>query len=192
MEKFNSEYGEDAWIAANVPLPERGVYVDAGCGHPVQFNNTAFLRARGWSGVAIDGNPAYGPEWAQFAPEAVFEPAVLAVDRKVRFQIVPENSAISRLSETGEMMQAFQIWEILIKHGITKINFLSLDLEGAEYDVIRTLDLCRFDPDIIVAEYDTAGIGQDLRLHRWLTAHWGYKEVHRTVSNIIFVRKEAF
>jgi hypothetical protein len=63
MPQYYSEYGEDRWVVEHLMLPQRGIYLDVGAGHPEINSNTAFLRDRGWRGLAVDANPDYGPHW---------------------------------------------------------------------------------------------------------------------------------
>ena len=60
MPTYYGQNREDEWIDKNLPLPEKGFYVDIGCEHPFNHSNTAFLRDRGWKGLAIDGNRGNG------------------------------------------------------------------------------------------------------------------------------------
>lgn len=187
--KLFSEYGEDRWIHGNLWMPRTGCYVDVGCGHPTNGSNTAWLREFGWWGLNLDGNPAYRPEWEQALatkPGNRFDAALIHTDPKVPFEIIPENSAMSRIKEGAPMTDAITLGDMLERHSIRTIDYMSIDVEGAEYDVFRSFDYKRLRPSIIVAEYNTLGIGEDYRLRDLLLGE-GYAAVHQTVANIIYI-----
>ncbi|MES2694485.1 MAG: FkbM family methyltransferase [Verrucomicrobiota bacterium] len=182
---FYSEFGEDRWIADNLPLPATGYYVDVGCAHPTEGSNTAFLRARGWRGLAIDANPGWGAVWQTAAPDH-FVQAFVSDKRIVSFEF-KEAHYESRITPGNTRYAAVPLWT-LVDHDYD-IDLLTLDVEGHEFEVLTTLDNWRIPqlPPIIVSEYNTRGIGEDMRVRDYLLAR-GYRLVHTTVANHIFHR----
>lgn len=186
-EQFYSEDGCDKWLAESGLLPETGVYVDAGCAHPWKYSQTAFLRNRGWTGLAIDGNPAYAPEWAGVA-NAKFVSAVLSDHRETNFLIEPTNALVSRVHEIGQKRLAFTLSEIMQVNGFPRCDFLALDIEGSETPVLRdfllprSLEGC---PKFIIVEFNSCHKGRDVGLLN-LMADTPYVVLHMTDSNLIF------
>lgn len=185
-----SEFGEDAFILQHLSdlLPDKGVYVDIGCGRPDFMSNTAFLRDRGWTGLAIDANPAYGEHWERIG--VPFVAAVLSDKPKVNFQF-RENTATSRICEEGQEVETTDLDDILqdrleVGRGF---DFLSIDIEGAEAAVLKTIDYTWWQPRIIVAEYNTAEIGESFEALNFLVGDLGYSVVHRTLANFIYVKR---
>ena len=193
MPRYYSEYGEDEWVAQNLALPERGIYLDVGCGHPENGSNTAFLRDRGWVGIATDANPDYGPHWIGRQQFCV---ALLSTKKQVRFQVVPENSAISRVvtDKKVPLQPAVTLKHLFGKTfkaaspPITRIDFMSIDVEGMEFDIFNSFDWQAWLPTILVAEYNTQGIGFDFRLRDQLLESGFYRIAHQTISSLIYVR----
>lgn len=193
--KFYSQFGEDEWIANNLQLPVDGFYLDVGCGHPERESNTAFLRDLGWSGIAVDGNKAWQGDWDAAVAAAAgcgkTEFAVRVIGRKterVRFDIrtVPEHSRIDHGAEgCNKVHLAYSLDDFLWTRWVPKMDFLSLDLEGGEFDALMGL---RWRPQIIVSEFNTWGIGQDFRVRDYLLEN-GYDIAHQTYANIIYVKK---
>jgi len=166
---------EDKWIAENLPLPDKGFYVDIGCGHPFTTSNTAFLRDRKWDGLAIDANPAWANEWKDIP---AFQCAIIANDPEVRFKINHDNAYWSREDENGPWCKAENVEEFLDRHQVTKIDFLSVDTEGTEFDVLWHFNFQKHSPSIVVAEYNAAHIPivepEDSRIPDLMRAN-GYK-----------------
>lgn len=182
---FHSEHGEDRWIFENLKLPQKGVYVDIGCAHPVDSSNTAFLREMGWTGIGIDANPQWAPEWK----EGEFVCAVLSDQPTARWRVNPVGHPYaSRIDPAAPEVPATNLEMVIQAHSIEKIDLLSINVEGHEFWVLSTLDFFKHRPRIIIAEYDTAGIGKDFRVLEALTRYKGYRDVHKTPSNYIFTR----
>ncbi len=189
---FYSEFGEDKWIAENLPLPAHGYYVDVGCAHPTEGSNTAFLRARGWQGLAIDANPLFAEKWETAGYGGHFVQAFVSDQEIVPFAF-SDRVLESRVSPGSPRFAAFALWSLVEaarNEQYPKIDFITLDVEGHEINALRSLidyypptEL----PSIIVSEYNTLGIGEDMRVRDYLLNR-GFKHVHTTTSNHIFHR----
>jgi len=186
MEEYFSEFSEDsACVDLGLPLPENGIYVDVGCAWPDLRSNTAFLRKRGWHGLAIDGNPFWKHYWDE-TPNAKFINAIVSNETRGSFDTSgPPDMA--RLTGNAPEVNCIPLEHILVAHGIEKIDFLSLDVEGREMEALLSMNIARHCPEIVVSEYKTHGIGEDFRVKEYLEGV-GYREVHRTFANIILVR----
>ncbi len=44
---FHSQFGEDRYIFEKIELPQKGVFVDIGAGHPIFYSNTYFFEKNG-------------------------------------------------------------------------------------------------------------------------------------------------
>lgn len=182
--KWYSEYGEDEWITRHVSLPESGVYVDVGAAHPHVHSNTAFLRRRGWSGVAIDGNTEWSRYWI-----TPFVPAVIStVPHRVHFH-ADGNPWLSKIRDGEPNTQARTIESVLAEANIRKIDVLNLSVEGSEYDAAKTLMWDSHKPKIVIARYNTVGTGRDYRLMEFLTASGNYQMAGDNPVSFIFKRR---
>lgn len=178
---FFSEYGEDRWVYEHAPLPKDGFYLDVGAAHPTHTSNTAWLRELGWPGLAIDGNACWRAMWAGVAP---FVHTVLAKSPEVGFR---ESFLSSRITGYSPRVKARRLDDVLSEHGVKQIDFLSVDAEGYEFEIFETFDVMAYKPAVIISEYNTGGIGMDFRVLEHLKA-LGYREAHRTISSIIYLR----
>ena len=68
----------------------------------------------------------------------------------------------------------------------TKFDFLSIDMEGPEIEVLRGFDIARWQPRLILLEDHVA----DLSKHRYLTAA-GYRIIRRYENNGWYVPRES-
>lgn len=186
-EQFYSEDSVDRWCSENLPLPKHGFFVDVGCAHPFRYSQTAWLRARGWKGIAIDGDSAYAPEWAVI-PESPFIHAVLSNTCFTRFLTEPTNALVSRVHEQGVEVEAHTLDNLLREHGVpTPIDFMSLDIEGMEALVLADSFQQIQAPHILVVEYNSCHKGRDANVFN-VCFQKGYKLAHLTDCNAVFLK----
>src|SRR5215468_5785215 len=183
---FYAQGLEDQWIVENLPLPEKGFYVDVGAAHPRTTSNTAFLRDLGWEGLAIDGDPVWSELWQDIP---TFICAVISNEPHVQFFQDRDNPYCSRIGEiAGATSRAtVTIEECLSSFKVGKIDFLSVDVEGKEFDVLRSFNFELHDPPIIMVEWNTAGIGHDDRC-RTLLGDLGYDLKLENTINLVFAK----
>lgn len=185
---FHQQFLEDLWLHLYGGLPAKGVYVDVGAADPVEGSMTAWLRERGgWEGLAIDGNGAWASKWKNVAG-ARFVHAVLAGpdEPRARFRVDPVSVWESRIGEGGLLCDTATLGAVLDVHEVRAIDFLCLDVEGHEFEVLQGFDLPRYWPRVIVSEYNTAGIGEDYRVRDYLLATGRYEIINQTLPNLIF------
>jgi hypothetical protein len=178
---FYSQFAEDEWICQHLSLPTKGVYVDVGAGHPRTISNTAFLRDRGWTGLAVDACADYIPAWEGFT----FEVAIVSDKPMVGFYLDPTRE-LSRITTGEPTFPAVTLESLLSKHGIGVIDFLSLDVEAHEYDALMSMNFQAHRPKIVISEYSTFCVGEDMRVKDFLVEQ-GYEVMEKTVCNFIFI-----
>ena len=148
-----SQGGEDL---ALLPLLEKefGSYLDIGAHHPSRFSITRHLYQRGWCGVNVEANFVLIKEfnkkrkkdvnlWNAVGAEASYnltifeEPAISTVNLDWKEKFVLENQQISRIDK----VPGITIREILDTYFYDKkCNLLTIDIEGADYEALRTID----------------------------------------------------
>lgn len=144
-----------------------GFYVDVGAGHPVHSNVSFLYYLRGWSGITVEPNP-----WLAQLSEAVrprdrriegvlgAEPGQAIyhlVEHLHGFSTTLESHAHAVQQKYGRPAKAFPVPvttldEICRKYAPAQIDFLKIDVEGAEQAVLQGNDWLRFRPKVIVAE----------------------------------------
>src|ERR1039458_258121 len=85
-----------------------------------------------------------------------------------------------------ERVKVTTLDKVLQAAGVVKIDFLSLDVEGHEIEVMRGLNFEKFKPSLILIE---DGV-RDLSKHHFLKAR-GYKLVKRTSINNWYVPRDC-
>lgn len=207
--RYFSQNGEDYLLWAVLGDRTDGFYVDVGAFDGVYLSNSYSFELAGWRGVCIEPLPAFYERCRAARPGAacvhaacVADPAVQHVELYVEEMgllsgLDPEREAELReryerrgLEWKGfERVQvpAFALTAILEQHAPagTAIDFISVDVEGAELDVLRGLDLDRYAPRLLVIEANT------LEAERILTDFLGAAGFHRARrvgENVVFCR----
>lgn len=159
---------------------EGGFYVDVGCSEPRRGSTTYDLEHRlNWTGVGIDVMAHYGEAWKRLRPRSKFiEAAVADTDGEtVRLHLAGpyaslDEQTIESLWPWKAKPKAIEVETatldtLLEAQAIESIDFLSMDIEGAEVAALKGFDIKRFKPklccietakrDVVVAYFESNG-----------------------------------
>ena len=161
--------GEDLEIIKILKNIQNGFYVDAGGYHPLDRNNTYLLYKKNWRGINIDLSE-FSIDLFNFArPKDInINVAVENKDDKVTFfyqkklsQLTTIKKNIANQRMQGEIkereIKSEKLTTIInnTKYKNRKIDFLNIDLEGADFEALRSLDFDIYRPKLICVEiYD--------------------------------------
>ena len=144
-----------------------GFYVDIGAGHPVYDNVSFAFYLVGWRGVTVEPNPALAELGRAVRPrDHLFEGLCGATSGTSTLYLQREFHGLSTTiaehaetaeRETGRSAEALTLpvktLAVLCEQQAPRaFEFLKVDVEGAEADVLRGADFSRFRPKIIVVE----------------------------------------
>ena len=140
-----------------------GVYIDIGCHQPFLNNNTYRLYKRGWTGINIDLD-FNSIDLFNFFRKKDYNVNVAISDKNedVDLYFFHNRSAINTLSKVSGF-NAKEIRKIkartlnyIIENSPfknQKINYLSIDVEGYEINVLNGFDLDKYKPELVVIEF---------------------------------------
>ena len=164
--KSYSMDGEDTAVNVFNKKTEKGFYVDIGAHHPIQRNNTNLLFKKGWEGINIDINK-FSIDLFNFLRPRDLNLQIAVSDKEGEISFFYQKK-FSQLNTTdkGVAKENFQgnfqekkvkcqtIQNILdnSKYKNKKIDFLNIDVEGAEMKVLNTLNFEIYDPSLICIE----------------------------------------
>ena len=158
--------GEDLAIDQYLKKKDKGFYVDIGAHHPIHRNNTQLLFNKGWSGINIDVNQFSIDLFNFLRPNdlnllnAIYdqEGEITLYYQKEFSQLNTTDKKIANESFSGnfkERLVKCQTIQNILDHSRykgKKIDFLNIDVEGAEMKVLRTLNFEIYDPKLICIE----------------------------------------
>ena len=164
--KSYSMDGEDIEVFNYFKNKKIGFYVDVGAYHPIQRNNTMLLYLNGWEGINIDISDFSIKLFNHLRPRD--NNLNLAISNKEGNIEMFYQKKLSQLSTIKKDFanKSFQgniktkeinsktLTSVLndSKFKEKKIDFLDIDVEGADIDVLESLDFRRYSPEIICVE----------------------------------------
>ncbi len=160
-----AQNAEDVVLDRVLPI-DAGFYVDVGAASPDASSVTRHFYGKGWRGINIDPRRDACVELRRRRPRDLnLQIAVGAEDGLTTFYTVQEDPDLSTIdpsdlgylnargySYRAEEIQIKTLNSVLEMAEAGTIDFLKVDAEGAERDVLRGLDLQRWRPTVVVVE----------------------------------------
>ena len=154
---------------------KKGIYIDVGCYHPYNGNNTKLLYDRGWSGINIDLD-FHTIDFFNYVRkrDENINTAISENEGEKDLFFFHNRSTINSLSNIRKK-DAKEVKKIQTrtlnsviensKFKNEKINLLSIDVEGHEMEVLNSLNLEKYIPEMVVIEFLEEDIFKNLEFH---------------------------
>ena len=142
---------------------EKGIYIDVGSHHPLINNNTFILYKRGWRGINVDLDFNSIDMFNYFRPKD--HNIQIALSNKIGFTDLyffhnrsAKNTITKSRGKGAKSIKRVKTDTLnnIIKNSkinIKKIDFLSIDVEGNELNVVKGLNFKKYRPKIISIEF---------------------------------------
>lgn len=193
--EMNSQLGQDLMVMFFLSEKRDGFFVEIGAGDGMALSNTYLLeRSLGWRGILAEANPGLHSSIEDRRAAKLEKKAVYPLDgRMMRFAAVegvPELSTLEEFAAGDEHdrgrvsfvdVETTTVGRILEENDAPReIDYMSIDTEGSEYEILKCLDFDRYDVSIFSIEHNFAlakrGLIDDL-----LSRH-GYTNVFPLIS----------
>jgi|TARA_B110000444_G_scaffold228346_1_gene234085 FkbM family methyltransferase len=166
---------EDLNILNFFKSKKNGFYVDVGCFHPLDRNNTYLLYLNNWRGINIDISQFSIDLFDFLRPDDLnYQCAISNKNKMVEVFFQKELSQLTTIEEKqahkvfqGKIkknkIEAFSLNQILEKnkYNNTEIDLLDIDVEGADLQVLQGLDFKKYKPKLICVEIHSKEIQRD-------------------------------
>ena len=153
---------------------KNGFYVDVGCYHPIHRNNTYLLHKQNWRGINIDTSEFSIDLFDFIRPKDLnYNCAISNKKEMIKLFYQKKLSQLSTIeidqakkvfqgNIKEKEMQAFTLDEILNrdKYKNIKIDFLDIDVEGADLKVLEGLSFEIYKPELVCVEIHEKEIKQ--------------------------------
>ena len=196
-----AQNAEDILLLRALAGVKKGFYVDVGAWSPVDDSVTKLFYDRGWSGINIepvaywhqklvDERPrdlnlrlAAGSSSGRLTLHVVGQTGLSTADDMLARRYQAEGMEVAE-----ESVPVCTLDSILDEHASGPIHFLKIDVEGAEKDVLRGLNLSRHRPWIVVIEANVQGE----RREDWaeMLSRGDYSLVHKDGLNHFYLAQE--
>jgi len=202
-----AQNAEDVRLARVFRGKERGFYIDVGAYDPVSCSITKHFYDRGWSGISLEASPV---SFARVAParprDTTLNVGVAATSGSMSFyDFPPEHAGLSTFSlenarrhvAAGYRYQERRIpvrtlADICREHVRGPIDFMSVDIEGFEREVLEGADLRTYRPQVLLVEA-TEPLTEIASHQRWegLVTSAGYRFATFDGLNRYYVPEES-
>ena len=174
-----------------------GFFVEVGANQPQRESQTWHLEQAGWTGILIEPQPKLAAYLKRARAAKVFAFACSSPEnagRNMRLYMAGALSSLDRdrMAPGAEPERVIEVPvrtldDILAEAGApAQFDFLSIDVEGHELEVLRGFDFARWRPRLVLLE-DHVG---HLARHRFLK-NSGYRLIRRFENNGWYVPREA-
>lgn len=204
--KSFSQEGEDMILSRIFEGQKRGFYVDVGAHHPHRFSNTHIFYQRGWSGINIEPNPdAIGAFQTARPRDTNLQTGVSDYAKNLTYYLFDEpalstfdEDVVSRLASTPyKLVKSIEIpverLDSILKKYLPsnqKIDFLSIDVEGLDFAVLRSNDWQLYRPKCVLVEAHRMSLEDALRSEIFLfMKEHGYEFFAKTFNTLVFREK---
>ncbi len=197
-----AQEGEDLVLLRLFEHQAQGIYVDVGAHHPLRFSNTHLLYRRGWHGVNIDAAPGSMAAFRQHRPRDLNLEIGVTARPEVRDFYVFNEPALNTFDgdrahslerppyviERVQPVRCAPLSEILREHAIGPIDLLTIDAEGYDFEVLKTVDWDVNRPGVVLTEHFSRDLAAlvDSPVHGYMTAR-GYRLAAKTFNSLFYV-----
>ena len=143
-----------------------GVFCDVGGNHPLNINNTRYFEELGWSGYVFEPLPYMKLLWEKHRKAKFFPFGASDKNDKLTFSIVKDvtgwEDMLSFVKETRDEDYGYETEEITIEvkplkevfeiENIIHIDYMSIDVEGHELNVLKGIDFDKVRINVLTIE----------------------------------------
>jgi len=197
-----SQDGEDIILREFLQGRKKGFYVDIGAYHPYKFSNTYLFYKKGWRGINIDPMPGTMKLFNRHRKRDINLELGISRKRDKLTYYMFEQSALNGFSKNLTMerrlknkligkkiIKTYPLKEILENYmpKNTPIDFMNVDVEGFDFEVLKSNDWNKYVPEFILVEISKKTINEVFndRIYKFLL-NKDYELVTKTYRTCIF------
>lgn len=200
--KFSkSQLRQDLFVLSELEFKENGFFIEFGAGNGVDCNNTFLLETKfKWKGILSEPAKIFQSELRKNRSSAIETDCVWSktgetllfneVNDKQHFGMLSTIDKFSHLDSHAKLRDSansnkyyaktISLADMLKKHNAPKeIDFLSIDTEGSEFEILNSFNFDEYDIKIITCEHNYTPNRE--KIHNLLIKN-GYKNIHRNYS----------
>jgi FkbM family methyltransferase len=190
-----SQIGQDVLALSTVGVKEKGYFVEFGATNGVDLSNTFLLeKSFGWSGILCEPARDWHGELSNNRSGPIDTRCVYSVSgQRIKFSetsigelstitsfLKSDANRILRKNSATYEVETVSLADLLSAHGApTYIEFLSIDTEGSEYEILRNFDFSKYSFGLICVEHNFTD--NRFKLHELMTLN-GYVQVFPELS----------
>jgi len=202
-----SQFGEDKILNEIIKKDHvDGFYVDVGCFHPKKHSNTYILHKRGWSGINIDveKDKINAFNLSRKNDENILIAVSTNSKKKIvykfdKFSVNTRTGNITELKFNDDVKDSYTIDSMSLNEIIEnskfngrEIDLLNIDIEGNDLDALKSLNIIKHNPKIIIIESHCVEINDIIKsdIYSYLTTK-NYSLRSWCFYSLVFVKKNS-
>ena len=172
---YYEKYAKKSYSLSNIDVVidyifkgiKKGIYIDIGCNHPIKHNNTYLLHKRGWRGINVDSDKTSIKLFNRYRKNDHNIRNIVSDNTDLKkLYFYHDRSAINTLSKELVDKRLIKPKKIIEEKSTTlnkiienspfkdkKINLLTIDVEGHEYNILKNFNFSNYKIDLIVVEF---------------------------------------
>ena len=188
--KIREELAEQFLIRQYLGMKTQGFFVEVGANNPFNLSQTWHLAQEGWRGILVEPIPELCKELIAKRPDSV------VVEMACGAPNAPATATFTVATDSGKSTLSSEFLDkrsgvaslitvnvkplndILQEEGVEQIDFVSIDVEGTQFDVLQGFDLQRWNPRLLLVEDHLL----DTKTHKLILGQH-YQLVKRTLFN---------
>jgi FkbM family methyltransferase len=203
--KSYSQEGEDMILRRMFNDKKDGFFIDIGAHHPKRFSNTYLFYKQGWNGINIDAMPGSMKAFNKIRPKDINIECPISDTREELTYYSFNEPAINTFSKLeAEKKDGLNNYKIIEKKKLTtstlsdildknlkvgqQIDFLTIDVEGLDFKVLKSANLTKYKPKVILIETLESSLNSIVNneISTYL-ASFGYSIYAKSVNTVFYV-----
>jgi FkbM family methyltransferase len=165
---YYSQYFEDYILDYVFSDVSKGGYIDVGAAEPSHWSVTHYFYEKGWRGINIDPMPSYVTMYKEERPDDIFlNVGISNTEGSLTLYDCGPGCGLSTFDKQGaekvdaarkdvtfteKKVPVLTMKQVLTKHPQQKIDFVNIDVEGWEKQVLESFDFNQIKPDVFIIE----------------------------------------
>lgn len=207
--KSYSQEGEDMILKRIFDKKKEGFFIDIGAYHPKKYSNTFYFYKLGWSGINIDAMPGSMKKFNKIRPRdtnieipiaskkqlltyyAFNEPALNSFNKELSYSRNGKDGYKIIFEKEIETSTLFEVLDKNMSSNIKEIDFMSIDVETLDFDVLQSNNWKKYKPLIVLIEDINFKIGDssNSEIYNFLK-QYNYDFFAKTVNTHFFKRND--
>lgn len=197
IRKSNSQIGQDMFVLMELDFKRNGYFVEFGAANGIELSNSHMLEENyGWTGILAEPAHCWHEQLLKNRDCIIDRRCVWHTSGQIMDFSEPREAVLATIAEfaTGRrhdpenedvrkyQVETVSLMDLLIEHDAPQIiDYLSIDTEGSEFEILSAFDFDRFDIRVITCEHNYTS--QREKIYELLTAK-GYVRKFRKFSRM--------
>jgi FkbM family methyltransferase len=165
-----SQEGEDMILKRIFDKKKEGFFIDVGAYHPKKYSNTFYFYKLGWRGINIDAMPGSMKKFEKIRSRdinleipisskkqtlvyyAFNEPALNSFNKELSYERNGKDGYRIIFEKEIETSTLSEILDKYLPSALKEIDFISIDVETLDYDVLISNNWGKYRPLIVLIE----------------------------------------